>query len=60
MKVVDQVPMPRVRQPQVTPQDFEALALRIEALEAIIQGSDPVEKKRGRPAKDKDNGNSDE
>lgn len=55
MKVTDSIPMPRVRVQQVTPEAFADLLARVEALEAQA-----AEKKRGRPAKEKDNGDSDQ
>ncbi len=54
MNVLTEVPMPRARLQQVTPRDFQALLERVEKLE---QASG---KKRGRPAKEEENGDSDE
>ena len=48
MKVVDQVPMPRARLAQVTPQDFLALLDRVEKLEKAMKKK---ESKDGDPSK---------
>jgi len=48
MKVVDQIPMPRARVPQVKQEDFQALLKRIEKLERKVN------------KKEKQDGDSDE
>ena len=48
------IPMPRPRNPQVDMMAFRKLVERVEELERKL------EVKRGRPAKEKDNGDSDE
>jgi len=48
MKVVDQVPMPRARIPQVSPADFQALLERVEKLEKEVNNK---EKRNGNPNK---------
>ena len=52
MKVVDQVPMPRARTPQVDPAVFAFLVKRVDELEKKVLELSTV--KRGRPSKTED------